>query len=96
MEESYTTQKSFRAKNKMLQIMNQKNKSREEKAPKKCVLLTDSSVNLLYVLSVQEIQQFMAPVFIYVVIWCQLLSDIQMRLSLAKTNEETNSTKILF
>ena len=76
--------------------MNQKNKSREEKAPKKCVLLTDSSVNLLYVLSVQEIQQFMAPVFIYVVIWCQLLSDIQMRLSLAKTNEETNSTKILF
>ena len=81
MEESYTTQKSFRAKNKMLQIMNQKNKSREEKAPKKCVLLTDSSVNLLYVLSVQEIQQFMAPVFIYVVIWCQLLSDIQMRLS---------------
>lgn len=68
MEESYTTQKSFRAKNKMLQIMNQKNKSREEKAPKKCVLLTDSSVNLLYVLSVQEIQQFMAPVFIYVVI----------------------------
>ena len=68
MEESYTTQKSFRAKNKMLQIMNQKNKSREEKAPKKCVLLTDSSVNLLYVLSVQEIQQFMAPVFIHVVI----------------------------
>ena len=68
MEESYTTQKSFRAKNKMLQIKKQKNKSREEKAPKKCVLLTDSSVNLLYVLSVQEIQQFMAPVFIYVVI----------------------------
>ena len=81
MEESYTTQKSFRAKNKMLQIMNQKNKSREEKAPKKCVLLTDSSVNLLYILSVQEIQQFMATVFVYVVIWCQLFSDIQMGLS---------------
>lgn len=61
--------------------MNQKNKPREEKTPKKCALLTDSNVNLLYILSVQEIQQFMATVFVYVVIWCQLFSDIQMGLS---------------
>ena len=76
MEESYTN--IIPRKNKMLQIMNQKNKPCEEKAPKKCALLTDSSVNLLYILRVKEIQQFMAPVFVYVVIWWQLFFDIQM------------------